>query len=289
MNGSWRLTRVAGIDISLHWTFGLLMGWVVFAALQAGGLATAINEALFVSLLFGCVVLHELGHALAARTYGIPTNGITLLPIGGVAQLARIPRNPGQELIIALAGPAVNVVIAAFLLVLLTLNAGLEQLASVSVISGGLVPRLLAVNVMLVLFNLLPAFPMDGGRVLRATMALMTDYPRATYLAARVGQGTALLLALVGLYWNPMLLIIAAFVVFAAEAELRQVMSEEQRRQRFEEPPVMHSDPSGTIIEGQVIDRGSHDRRPPKGGQKQPVTATIVWPNDSSVTPTQRC
>lgn len=279
MRGSWKITRIAGIDVSLHWTFGLLMAWVVLAAMMSGGVATAINEALFVSLLFGCVVLHELGHALAARTYGIPTNGITLLPIGGVAQLARIPRNPGQELVIALAGPAVNVVIAAFLLVILSVAAGLAQVTSMSLLTGGLLPRLLAVNIMLVVFNLIPAFPMDGGRVLRAVLAMVVEYSRATYWAARVGQGTALLLAIVGFAWNPMLLLIAGFVALAAEAELRQVMAEEQQRSRGSvwSPSQNTGSPgNGVVIEG----NWRPVQRPPE--QSRPVTATVVWPTDST-------
>ena len=127
MRGSWKLSRIAGIDISMHWTFALLLLWVLISAVSAGGLTHAVGEVLFVVLLFGCVVLHELGHALAARAFGIPTHGITLLPIGGVAQLDRIPRNPLQELVIALAGPAVNVVIAALLIPVVTASTGWDR------------------------------------------------------------------------------------------------------------------------------------------------------------------
>ena len=129
------------------------------------------GEVLFVVLLFGCVVLHELGHAFAARAFGIPTHGITLLPIGGVAQLDRIPRNPFQELVIALAGPAVNVAIALLLIPFVAALYGLGQITPLGLISGGFVARLLLVNLVLVAFNLIPAFPMDGGRVLRALLA----------------------------------------------------------------------------------------------------------------------
>jgi Zn-dependent protease len=228
MRGSWRLTRIAGIDISIHWSFGLLLAWVMFSALFAGGVVTAFSEVAFISLLFGCVVLHELGHAMAARAFGIPTHGITLLPIGGVAQLDRIPRNPWQEFVIAIAGPAVNVVIAVGLFLVLPISYGVGELASVGWFTGGLATRLLIVNIALVVFNMLPAFPMDGGRVLRAILAAFTDYYSATRMAVRVGQGVAILFVIAGLLYNPMLLLIAAFVVLAAQAELRQVRAERE-------------------------------------------------------------
>lgn len=226
MRGSWRLTRIAGIDISVHWSFGLLLAFVVFSALFSNGLVAALSEAAFISMLFGCVVLHELGHAMAARAFGIPTHGITLLPIGGVAQLDRIPRNPWQEFLIAIAGPAVNVVIAVCLLLVLPISYGLGELASVGWLTGGLATRLLVVNVALVVFNMLPAFPMDGGRVLRAVLAAFTDYYSATRIAVRVGQAVAILFAIVGLFYNPFLLLIAGFVFLAAQAELRQLVAE---------------------------------------------------------------
>jgi len=227
MRRSWKLGRIAGIDLSVHWSFVLLLLWVLLSSLTAGGLHRAVGETLFVLLLFGCVVLHELGHALAARGFGIPTHGITLLPIGGVAQLETIPRHPWQELAIAVAGPAVNVVIAGVLLPLVIALYGLGQITPWGLIGGGFVARLLLVNVVLVLFNLIPAFPMDGGRVLRSILAiLVADYTTATRWAVRVGQVVAGLLAVAAvlLLQNPMLLLIAVFVFFAAEAELRQAM-----------------------------------------------------------------
>ncbi len=228
MRGSWRLTRIAGIDVSIHWSFGLLLAFILVSGLFAGGVVTALSELAFISLLFGCVVLHELGHALAARAFGIPTHGITLLPIGGVAQLDRIPRNPWQEFVIAIAGPAVNVVLAVGLFLFLPISYGLGEIASVGWLAGGLATRLLIVNIALVIFNMLPAFPMDGGRVLRAVLATFTDYCDATRIAVRVGQAVAVLFVIAGLFYNPFLLLIAAFVVLAAQAELRQVLAERQ-------------------------------------------------------------
>lgn len=225
IRGSWKLGRIVGIDLSVHWSFLLLLLWVLMSSLAAGGLSRAVGETVFISLLFGCVVLHELGHALAARAFGIPTHGITLLPIGGVAQLDRIPRNPWQEFAIAVAGPAVNIVIAALLFPLVIAFYGLGQITPWGLIGGGFVVRLLLVNIVLVVFNLIPAFPMDGGRVLRSILAMgMADYGMATRWAVRVGQVMAGLLGIAALLYlqNPMLLLIAAFVFFAAESELRQ-------------------------------------------------------------------
>lgn len=225
MRGSWQITRLAGIDISVHWSFLLLLGWVVVSALTGFGLGTAMAEGLFFVALFGCVVLHELGHALAARYFGIETHGITLLPIGGVAQLERIPRVPFQELVIALAGPAVNVVLAILLFPIAGVANSYVPLNSLAWLSSDLLTRLLFVNVALVIFNLIPAFPMDGGRVLRSLLAFGLDYMVATRWAVRIGQVVAILLGLASVY-NPMLLLIAAFVFFAAEGELRQAANE---------------------------------------------------------------
>jgi Zn-dependent protease len=230
MQGSWRIARVAGIDLSIHWTFGLLLGWVLMSAVGGLGWGHGLLELLFVLTLFGCVVLHELGHALAARMYGIPTHSITLLPIGGLAQLERIPRDPRQESVIALAGPAVNVLIVGLLFPLVTLLVGAGAWASPLLASGHWLARLMWVNVMLVCFNLLPAFPMDGGRILRSVLARRTDYMTATRWAKRLGQTVAIGFLLLGLWKNPLLLLIAGFVFYAAEAEYRSVQQEQEAR-----------------------------------------------------------
>jgi Zn-dependent protease/predicted transcriptional regulator len=178
---------------------------------------------LFILILFGFVVLHEFGHALTARRFGIKTRDITLYPIGGVARLERMPDKPIQELWVALAGPAVNVVIAALLIGWLVLTRTLAPLADLSLTTGSFVERLMIVNLSLVLFNLIPAFPMDGGRVLRALLALRLEYTRATQIAATIGRGLALLFGIIGLFTNPSLLFIAFFVWIGAGQEASMV------------------------------------------------------------------
>jgi Zn-dependent protease/CBS domain-containing protein len=220
MKWSWKLGRFAGIDVFMHATFLLLIGWIALSHwLQGKSLAATLAGIGFILALFVCVVLHEYGHALTARRFGIRTRDITLLPIGGLARLERMPDKPMQELWVALAGPAVNVVIAAALFVWLTLTNGWAPLSQLSVTGGSLAERLLVANLFLALFNLLPAFPMDGGRVLRALLALRMEYTKATRTAASVGQGMALLFGLAGLFFNPFLVFIAFFVWIGAAQE----------------------------------------------------------------------
>ena len=223
MKWSWELGRVAGIKIQVHWTFLILIAWVVFVhASQGAGPREILGGVALVLAVFGCVILHELGHALTAKRFGVHTRDITLLPIGGVARLEKMPDDPKEELLVAAAGPAVNVIIAGLLFAGLRLWGTLQSAADVSVVGGNLFVQLLWVNVILVLFNLLPAFPMDGGRILRALLATRIDYVRATRIAAAVGQGMAVLFGFAGLMGNPFLVFIAIFVYLGAEAEARQ-------------------------------------------------------------------
>jgi Zn-dependent protease len=220
MNWSIKLGRFAGIDVNIHLTFLLLLGFIGLSAYwNTGTLAGAIEGVAYILALFACVVLHEYGHALTARRYNIPTRDITLYPIGGVARLERMPEKPIQELWVALAGPAVNVVIAAVLFVYLSVTGQLTSVLQLDLVEGPFLERLMHVNVSLVLFNLLPAFPMDGGRVLRALLAMRMDYTRATQIAATLGQGMALLFGFFGLFSNPLLLFVAFFVWMAASQE----------------------------------------------------------------------
>jgi Zn-dependent protease len=225
MRWSFKIARVAGIDIYIHLTFLVLLGWFAFTYyLPRQSLNDAVSGVVFILAVFGTVVLHELGHAMAARIYGIETRDITLLPIGGVARLARMPEKPGQELVVAAAGPLVNVVIAAVLFVVILATTGFSSLEEITKHPAGLggtfVEGLFLVNVGLVLFNMIPAFPMDGGRVLRAFLAMVMDYAQATSVAALIGQGIAFVFGAIGLFGqNPFLLFIALFVWMGAAGE----------------------------------------------------------------------
>jgi Zn-dependent protease len=227
MSFSWKLGRIAGIDVYVHVTFLMLLAWIALLHWNESKSVVAVAEGVgYIVALFGCVVAHEYGHALTARRYGIGTADITLLPIGGVARLERMPDNPSQELVVALAGPAVNVVIASVLFAWLTAT-GWRAGGDIGVTTGGLVPRIMVANAFLVVFNLLPAFPMDGGRALRALLATRMPYADATRLAASIGQGMAVLFGFLGLFGNPMLIFIALFVWIGAgqEAGMVQVKS----------------------------------------------------------------
>jgi Zn-dependent protease len=228
MKWSWKIARIAGIDVFMHSTFLLLVAWVAISYVINGEtLAAALEGVLFLLALFASVVLHEFGHALTARKYGIQTRDITLLPIGGVARLERMPEKPLEELRVALAGPVVTLVLAGLLFAGLLLTNTFQPLTSLTVTQGNFVERLMLTNLVLALFNLIPAFPMDGGRVVRALLATRLEYTRATQIAASLGQGIALILGLVGLFTNPFLLFIAFFVWIGAaqESSLTQMKS----------------------------------------------------------------
>jgi len=224
MRWSWRIGSIAGIGVYMHATFLLLIVFILLMNWRQGkSLTTALGGVLFILLIFACIVLHELGHALAARRYGIRTRDITLLPIGGLARLERMPDVPIQELWVALAGPAVNAVLVGALFVAEVLVGVSPKLEPLRWAGGGVANKLIAVNFWLLAFNLIPAFPMDGGRVLRALLATRLEYTRATVLAARIGQGIAWLFGLVGLFTDPFLLFIALFVWMGAEQEAAMV------------------------------------------------------------------
>ena len=230
MKGVLKLGSVAGIKIELHWTFTLLIAWVVFLDLQQGGdLASSLFNVSLILILFLCVVLHELGHALTAKKYKIQTQRITLLPIGGVAMLDKMPDKPKQELLVALAGPAVNVVIALLLLLIVPIKSYLllepeeiEQFLNTTG-SQSFLFYLFVANIMLVVFNSIPAFPMDGGRVLRALLAMTMDRVKATNIAAKTGQVFAVIFFILGLFFNPFLILIALFIFIGAYGENQMV------------------------------------------------------------------
>jgi Zn-dependent protease len=238
MRWSWPIGRLAGIPLRVHLTFPLLLAWIAYAQWRVDGdPRAALSLVLMLLLVFSIVVLHELGHALAARRYGVATRDITLLPIGGLARLERIPKEPKQELIIALAGPAVNVVLAVLISAALLTTGGLGSLAEL----GGFVTadptfdirrlatRLVGINVWLIVFNMLPAFPMDGGRVLRAALAMKyRDHARATDVATRIGRGFAVLFGMLGVFVinSPLLVLIAVFVWLSGSGEAAQVRAQ---------------------------------------------------------------
>lgn len=238
MKWTWKIARIAGIDVYIHATFFLLIYIVSISYWsQEGNLGAVISGIGFILALFACVVLHELGHSLTARRYGIQTRNITLLPIGGVAALEKMPDDPRQEIHVALAGPAVNFLIAFVLYVYLDLSNTPVIAAEVSVASDSFLYRLMLMNVFLGGFNLLPAFPMDGGRVLRAFLALRMDHATATQKAASVGQFIAIGLGLLGLIYNPFLVFIAVFIWFGASME----NSAEQLKSVLGEATVRHA------------------------------------------------
>jgi Zn-dependent protease/CBS domain-containing protein len=220
MRWSWKIANILGIGVYVHATFWLLILFILYSSWSQGNtIAQAAAGVVFVLSIFACVVLHEFGHALTARRFGIRTRDITLLPIGGVARLERMPRDPKQELWVALAGPAVNIGIAALLLFVSTAIGLRFDWRTFSWSGSNLLTGLIEINLGLALFNLIPAFPMDGGRVLRALLAIRMEYPRATWIAARTGQALAFVLGVIGLFGNPFLIFIALFVWFGAEQE----------------------------------------------------------------------
>ena len=224
----WSITigSVAGTAVKIHITFILFLAWIAFSAWNRGGPAAALDSTLFIVLLFACVVMHEFGHIVTARRYGIKTPEVTLLPIGGVASLQRLPSDPRQELVVALAGPAVNLVIGLVLIVALG-SVCPDDLTQIDNPNLSLLGRLAIANLFLVVFNLIPAFPMDGGRVLHALLAMRVGAARATEIAARIGQALAFGLGFLGLFGNPLLLFIAIFVYIAAAGEAQMSAAQE--------------------------------------------------------------
>ncbi|MEQ1860490.1 MAG: site-2 protease family protein [Chthoniobacteraceae bacterium] len=218
MRWSFTIARILGIEVRVLATFPLLVAFYGFLFFGQGGIGAAIHGVAFICLVFLCVLLHEFGHAMAARRYGIHTPDITLLPIGGLARLERMPDKPGEELVVAVCGPLVNVVIFAILFPF----AGSDLLdpEALQRFDSGLLAKLTYANAALVIFNLIPAFPMDGGRVLRSLLAMRMDYVRATNIAASIGQGLAAMGGLFALLNGlPLLALVALFVFFGAQSE----------------------------------------------------------------------
>ena len=223
MNYKLYLGRISGIKLYVHWTFLLLIGWVIYSDIRSGLDTENILWSLgFVFTIFGCVTLHELGHSLMAQRYHIRTRDITLLPIGGVASLESIPEKPKEELAVALAGPAVNVIIALILFPFIYLGQSPTTFEGLGGINhSNFLTSLLSVNISLVVFNMITAFPMAGGRVLRALLGFKLNHTRATTIAARIGQVIAIIFVAVGFYGNSFLIFIGIFIFMGAQTEIK--------------------------------------------------------------------
>jgi len=216
MNGVWRICSIGGIPVLVHWSFGLILLWSAYQGFQLGGWGFVGFSVVLTLLLFACVLLHEFGHALMARRFGIPTRSILLLPVGGVAALVRIPEKPVQELLIAIAGPLVNLLIAGVLVSVFGLPGRLDfELWHIRTFAEALI----YVNLAMIAFNLIPAFPMDGGRILRAMLALKYPYVRATAIASVIGQILACGIFIYGLSRSPFMSLIGVMIFFAARKE----------------------------------------------------------------------
>ncbi|QXD15115.1 site-2 protease family protein [Rhodocaloribacter litoris] len=230
MKPFYHLGTVTRINIFVHWTTVVMFfGLFLYYLWRGVSLGAALAGVLLIAVVFGCVLLHELGHALAARHFGIGTRDITMYPIGGVARLERIPRVPAHEFWIAVAGPAVNLGLAAGFFVFNLLTGRPLSIDALLPPRTTIPGMLMWVNLLLAGFNLLPAFPMDGGRVLRAWLAARLPYHRATRIAAWIGQAMAILFGLAGLLdFNPVLVFIGLFVFLGARQEVRAVAETER-------------------------------------------------------------
>jgi Zn-dependent protease/predicted transcriptional regulator len=217
----WSITigRIAGTAIRIHVTFLLFLFWIAVSSYTSGGIEAARSSVVLIILVFACVVAHEFGHILVARKFGVKTREITLWPIGGVANIERIPDDPKQELLIAVAGPSVNVIIAGILM--LVWGVTIRELSTINFEKASLVLQLALINISLVLFNLIPAFPMDGGRVFRALLSMRLGPQRAIEIAARTAQVLVFVFVAAGLFLNPMLIFIGLFIYIAANFELQ--------------------------------------------------------------------
>ncbi len=223
MSWSVNIGSIAGTAVRIHITFLLFLIWIFAAGWASGGVEAAWDSLAFMVLLFGCVLAHEFGHIFTARAFGVATPDVTLLPIGGVARLERIPEKPSEEFLVAIAGPLVNVVIAVVLMAATSTHLSAQHFAALESSNVSIIDRLAEINIFLAVFNMIPAFPMDGGRVLRALLAVRLGHVRATEIAAVIGQWTAFALGFLGLFYNPMLIFIATFVYLAAASEAQLV------------------------------------------------------------------
>lgn len=240
MGWSFSVGSISGIRIRIHLTFLFFLIWIGASFWQRGGMPAAASGVAYILLLFLCVVLHEFGHILTARRFGAQTLDVVLLPIGGLARMKQIPEKPGQELAVALAGPCVNLVIAAVLIALV--GPGAIGTAAVPGTDSSILTQLAVANVFLAVFNLVPAFPMDGGRALRALLAYRVGRVEATRLATRIGHVLAIGFGVFGfMTGNPLLILIAAFIYFGASAEDHETQLHDlARRMKVSDAMITH-------------------------------------------------
>lgn len=227
MKGALKLASIKGIQVSIHWTFVLLLAWIVLQNVKSGlAMGPVVWTVIFVLGIFVCVILHELGHAMMAMQFGIRTRDITLYPIGGVARLETMPRKPKEELLVAIAGPAVNLVIALILYPFIDFRSISAEETLAQVGPANFLFAFAVVNIWLALFNLVPAFPMDGGRVFRALLSFRMDRALATKSAAMLGQLIAIGFIFLGFYVNPFLIFIGLFIILGAQSESSYAQAE---------------------------------------------------------------
>lgn len=279
MFSTLKLGRIFGIETYIHWSFWILLLWIVLQALGQGGLAAAVSATGFVMAIFFCVYLHELGHAMTARQYGIQTLDISILPIGGLARLERMPKSPIAEFWIAIAGPAVNVVIALVLASLFGIKVVIANMQNADILSHSLLLQLVAINVSLAVFNMFPALPMDGGRILRSLLQLRMSRLRATEVAARVSRYLAGVLIIAGFIYGFHLVLIGVFVLIAGFQELMMARVEHLREQGMQSPggSVYQDVPMSSGYQSWPPESfGGRQQRPPVDGEGDVLDATEV-------------
>lgn len=283
---SLKIGQFFGIGVYIHWTFFLLPLWAIINLRDSP--ISPLTIVGLIAAIFTCVVLHEFGHALTARLFGIGTRDITLYPIGGVARLERMSEKPWEEFWIAVGGPAVNVLIALLLIVggiaIARIDPSLIQFPTeggFTSTTGLLFWNLLFANIIMILFNMLPVFPMDGGRVFRSILSMWVGQLKATRIAAFLGVPVAILV-LIPLAWmmgSPWLFVVVLFVLIAGQQELRYV--EWKHQQKWEEEPI----PAVPVANSYGYRSSSAYTETPRanvpmaGFAFQPTVAVYIWDN----------
>lgn len=258
MKYALKLGKPFGIKISIHWTFLLLIAWIVAISLNQGhNFQQVMLYVVFVLTLFVCVVLHELGHSLTARHYGGEIKSITLLPIGGMANITKMPEKPKEELIVSAAGLIVNIIIAGLIFMFLSIIGmpGINQMEFKVITTENFFIMLMTANLFIVIFNLIPAFPMDGGRMLRAALAIKVNRLKATKIAKYIGQVFAAAFVILGMFYNPFLAVIGIFVFIGAASEYQSIRSKHMLANNTVKDVVTTDYP--TIFSGEILENAA--------------------------------